>query len=1345
MTPRPDRFGVIRLSAPQLQHPELLTGLEKWLQLGLLSQSQVQQFCQEALTCALPILEPVEDAVGESIDLAVSASKSSDDRTDRVLVPELTGDFADAVSPESSPVAAAPSPLPTSWLTRSLQTVMAEIGVIWLLCLGVFMVVVSSGVLAASQWQNFSPIGQYGILLTYTLAFGGVSWWTGRQPALQVTTRMLQTATLLIIPVNFWMMDGLQLWQSGGGVALNLLAALILTGVTIVLTARLSTTAPYRLTLLNSLGLSWLHWGWAIAGIPLVATYVGTIGTALLAYLRARRVRLVSLDHPNHSDGLDHPDSSDHPDNSPSFSLTTLIIALATLLLLGRAILAAQVPIDQLGLAFGVCGWLFCWLTRQASRQPFAHLWTAIGAGLLLLGWGVTVNASPPWQAVAISGLALWLLGDRLRRQGTAAELRVLLLIGLQTYGLLWRMLPSDWRQGLIATATQLMGVDGMPIVLLGLAGFPYLWLMLAGANRLRQRQRPDLARTTELIGLGLGGLGIFLSLANPIVRSLTLSLSAVTLIATLRHRSLRSVWLYLTHTLILVAIIAWIDAYLPNLSALAWAQILLVGMVIESGLSIGPSCPWRRSCWHFGLGLAGLSYAILSPWLNGQANVGNQNLLWLIAPVLLAGLARLRQFHSSQLAGWLSSAGLIAELFLLNAVSGWMISLAIGTGVMLVNTLTVQHWLAAVLTIGFGLGFEATVLDYFLSAHLTFDWVMLILAANLWLLWLSESWLMRGDRLGHLYGASVNLWAIAIGLFSLMSLSLHSFAVYGFDVWTTDWVISIKLVISSGLIALAMAYHLWRRSSGQQNSGLQGSTNWGFYGLAWATELFAVTLIGWLAGSIETLAIVTLALGLITQIAGDVWVRRSRQPYRPSWHLIPLLYAGLGTLLGHHSFTATTGLYTLAAALIGIGVGRRMTFFKPLTLVALLAASIAAYELLIYQLMQAPAGSLGDGVILLAGLATLIAVGDRLCQGWLLPYLRLSSQELGWVAHLHWGMGSGLAWLALFLTVTDKGFPFWLLFTTILSLYALINGRIAPDLTLPNSTPPDIATPTVAATATATDRWTYLGILEAWGVLGYLLYRIVPDSVSLAAWAATLAAVVAVLMYFLPWRSWGWSRHPWCRMAMLLPGLIVAVTATEITLQSLLIVAAFYAWIAKAERRPRLSYLSIGLFDWAALRFLNTEGWLNITWLSGLLAVSLLYAAQIDPALQSTVAREQRHWLRSLAVGLLSLTLFYQAEIEVDPTALLIRLLTVGLAIGLIFLGLVLRVRAFLYVGTVTFILEVLRLLWLFINNYSLLLWAIGILIGLMFIWLAATFEARRSQMGALMQYWLTEFSCWE
>lgn len=61
---------------------------------------------------------------------------------------------------------------------------------------------------------------------------------------------------------------------------------------------------------------------------------------------------------------------------------------------------------------------------------------------------------------------------------------------------------------------------------------------------------------------------------------------------------------------------------------------------------------------------------------------------------------------------------------------------------------------------------------------------------------------------------------------------------------------------------------------------------------------------------------------------------------------------------------------------------------------------------------------------------------------------------------------------------------------------------------------------------------------------------------------------------------------------------------------------------------------------------------------------------------------------------------------------------------------GLALRIRAFLYVGTVTFIVEILRQIWFFINDYSLLLWAMDIVLGIAFIWIAANFESRREQM---------------
>lgn len=76
---------------------------------------------------------------------------------------------------------------------------------------------------------------------------------------------------------------------------------------------------------------------------------------------------------------------------------------------------------------------------------------------------------------------------------------------------------------------------------------------------------------------------------------------------------------------------------------------------------------------------------------------------------------------------------------------------------------------------------------------------------------------------------------------------------------------------------------------------------------------------------------------------------------------------------------------------------------------------------------------------------------------------------------------------------------------------------------------------------------------------------------------------------------------------------------------------------------------------------------------------------------------------------------------------------------------GLALRIRAFLYVGTVTFIVEILRQIWFFINDYSFLLWAMGIILGIAFIWIAATFESRREQMTSMLRGWVTELEDWD
>ncbi|NJR62852.1 MAG: hypothetical protein HC769_31115, partial [Cyanobacteria bacterium CRU_2_1] len=1009
-----------------------------------------------------------------------------------------------------------------------------------------------------------------------------------------------------------------------------------------------------------------------------------------------------------------------HPPAPPT--PTTIALTLATLLLIGRATLLAEVPFHQLGLALGICGWLLCWLTRRDSSRV---VWLRAGMGLMALGWIVSVTSDPPWQAIAVSLLGFWLLFDRMRTLPRSATLIALFLIGLQAYGLLWRVIPSNWRQQIITRAIDIAGNSGMPHTLIGIGVFPYLLLTLGMAMWLWRQQQSNLAKQTEIMALILGVSLTAISAVNPIVRSINLLVSAVALAWVVWKRPIvPSALSYATHLIIVIAICSSIDTVLPFLSDLVWARILLGIMALEWFGSVGSSYPvWRRSAWHIGLALAIISYLML---LFPLAEGGNPNLIWLVTPVMLTGLSRLRQFPDSRSAAWLSTVALCAQPLLLLSLNAWMISLAVATGLMLVNTHTLRHLAAAALTIGFALGFEATAIHQGFADRLTFDITLILLSINLWLLWLGHSWLNQSiSDIRQLYARASNGWAIALCILTLLISTGYSLLLNWASYFFTP---SRQLVLASGLTTGAIGFRLW-----------QQPTNLGFYGFAWSVEILLIILVKLLGGSTEIVAIVTLALGLFSQIVGDLWVRRSGQDYRASWHIIPLIYAGLGFLLAHNTYTASTGLYTLAAALIGIGIGRRYPRLKPLTLLAVLLVSVAAYELLIYQLLQAEAGSPGDGVILLAGLAAAIAIADRLFSRWLLPYLHLTPIELNPIAHVHWAIGSLLSLLSLTLPFSSTGTILWISITSTLATYALATGRIPPSsphpLTLP---PPHPLTP-------SPETWTYLGILETLIVISYILYRSIPNPLVLTSWAGAIASLIATSMYLLPWNAWGWSIRPWRNSAGILPILVILLTSWTITLQSLLIAAAFYAWFANRIRQIRLSYFSVILLDWAVLRFLWQQGGLNLLWIGVVIGGSLLYVAQIDPALQTQSAREQRHGLRSLATGLICLTAFYQAEVEANSAAFIVGLIVFCLGIGLIFAGLLLKVRAFLYIGTATFIIRVLRLLWLFINTYSLLLWAIGIILGLIFIWVAATFEARRNQMNALMQYWTTELESWD
>jgi hypothetical protein len=938
---RPDPFIKLELLL-RADHPELLNGLDYWLQLGLISDEQIAQ-SGRSLSCSLPQAQ------------------------------ESTTDFL--------PVGITPSTVRTvqsSWLTQILTAFMAEISVVWLLFLGVFMVVVSSGVLAASQWRNFSAVGQYAILWSYTLAFGLAGWWAGQRSRLQLTGRMLQIATLLIIPVNFWMIDGFKIWGTGLGWLVGAIASLSLSLITILFLKQ----SP-RLTLFNQLALCGLHWGWGIPGWALVATYGATIGTA----------------------GLQIREQSQEDQR---VDMGKVAIAFSTLLILGRALFAQQIPIGDLGLAFGICGWLLVWVNRQ--QRP---IWNPVGMGLLFIGWAVTVSSDQLWQALGVSVLGLWLLGDRLRRFWRELDLVLLILVGLQTFTLLRVVFPPSFRSSVIAWIAAKAGLEIGAWELIGLGLFGYVLILLAGAAYLRRLQQPQLAAFTDRFALGLGLVLLIPGSLNALVRSLYLSLSTLALAALSRQRSQSNTLIYITHTSGLFAILSWIYRISPDLPIHAWSLILLGIAAAEWDFcEIGQHERWQENAKFMGLAL------------------------------------------------------MIANLLLLT---------------------------------------------------------------------------------NQIVEAIANQQSIT-------------------------W--QVPLTCGLSIVAIALRQH-------------RQPTDLGLFGIAWAVELLVMSFaLGW-----ERWAIVNLALGLGTQIAGDLWLRRITAEHPTSkWtslYIIPVAYGLSGTYFAHVSLTDATGLYTLATAWVLIGIGRRQEVCEPLTYFGIWGIAIAVGEIFRWRLPE--------------------------------PML------LGW--------------------------------------------------------------------------------------------------------GGAIACLLSLVFYFVPWRE----------SAIGLPIIAVVLTSFHVTVPTLFITAAFYAWIARISQRIRLSYVGVALAIWGIFRVFEERSLTHPLWYVSVISAAILYGVQVDPDLQSPAARNTRHPLRCLAVGLLGITALYQANSWFEG------LLTIALSLGLIAIGLILRVRAYLFVGTLIFLAQVLRQLWLFIADYSMLLWSLGIALGLILIWIAATFEVRRSQTIALLQYWSAELEQWE
>ena len=1300
-------------------HPQILEGLDIWLRLGLISNDEVKQLCQKYLSTPLPQPQIVKK------EKLITNTKTTQKQID--LQPTI---------PNTS---TAKSP---NLITQLLQSLMAELSLRWLLFLGLFLVVVSSGLLAASQWQKFPPSAQYLVLLAYTLCFGTATVWTRKTKKLQLTSQTLRLVTLLLVPVNFWAIDGLGLWNNIGEYLIVVFASFFLTTIVIYFYKKPNVSIKWiSIAPLNLLGLSYLHYGWRVSGFPILAIYLSVIGTAIATIFHNQSQKITETIEIENKTNTRDP-------------LTGIAIVIYTLLiLLTRAIFIANVDITKLGLALGIIGWILLKnnTLNQIKGKLFVQNW--IGISLLLLGWLVSLDAQP-WQALIINIISLLLLAENLQKSWRPIQLSAIFLIGLQTTRLGWRLILITTRQNLVETTIQIFNTQNSPQSLLSLAWFPYLILMVWVTNWIYHRQQINLSKFSEKICLGFGVFLNILSWQNPLTIFLNLLASTITLAIFITGRQATRINLiYLTHITGLLSIFSGINYFLPDLSLTTWAIILLIMMVSEWGIfilqtkitaetrivtpksSISLLSCFCLSAWHLGLVLAVISYIL---WLSNLENFSPNicttincqlsakwGIIWLITPLALTTISS-KIISFRKIAAKLS----VAALIMLQSLTLWqpetrLIGLGLAIILMLINTKNILTQTAANITVGFVLTFITICLwsgALGLPPISGVEW-LLILSLYLVSLWLLYSRIIQlSGKLFNIYPQALDGWTIILCCLELIILTIHSLGIY--------WKIinpSIIVIISATLTLFAIGYRGLIKQKAE-NSSLTFSlnnfvqSNATIYSFSWALELLTVEILGSVNKSIISLAIANLALGLFVQILGD-WLQRKVgiNNLSKSWQIIPLLYGILGALLRVTIFNNWTGLTSLALSFILIGVGKRQPQLKPILYLGILGISISAAELLSYQIFTL---SLGEKLVAYASLGTTITYSYRLLSPWLLDYLKLTAIEIKNIANIHWAISSLL--LLLLAGYNLKSNPILGLTTAILlTRYAIMQGKNNPNLQ-------------------QAETWIHLGVIEGYAVTIYII-NLLSITEILLSWLGAIAAIISYFIYLLPWENWGWTQKPWRRISLIIPIITIVITNLRLDFTppwfwylSILITAGFYIVISKVNKQIRLTYISVGLINYGLVIWLNNLG-ASIQTLLYItpIGLSLLYVAKVDPYLKLAKNKNIRHKLQILGSGIIC----FVALLENQWTGLLSGIIS----IVVIFAGLGLRTRAFLYVGTITLIINVFNQLIILNSLYSFFKWVISLIVGIAFIWIAASFETRREQINNLLQNWIEELEKWE
>ena len=704
----------------------------------------------------------------------------------------------------------------------------------------------------------------------------------------------------------------------------------------------------------------------------------------------------------------------------------------------------------------------------------------------------------------------------------------------------------------------------------------------------------------------------------------------------------------------------------------------------------------WYRSGWYLGFVLAFLSYGLVA--LNRDAYLALTQ-IWI--PLGLTAVALRYRGRQRQQAAFWSCVMLLAVQFLtIPQPETRLIGLGVGTVLMTVNTYFLPHLVTAALNLGFAFSFAVALFwgQLSLGGWLVFGAVSLIVFCLL------EGFLARyQSNLPQLYAQAANIWSIILCLVELLSLTFVLFL-------PPSW----QYFLASLLTGIALVWRYWRQPG-----------DIAVYGIGWALEIVLVEGILLTGGTRLTVATANIILALLTLgLTARFLSPNSLLSSFTSLQLLPLVYALIGIVCRLEYFTATTGFLTLGAAITGMGIAARLQDWKWLSYVSFAAISSGCYELVLYQMSQATGGSTSDAFTILAIVTAAIALIYRLFVWWWRSqerntFLNLSLREIIITAHIHWAIASILDLAAATLAV--DGTPQLSLaaigVSLILAAYALIQGR---DRYYPQTN----------------DWWVYVGIVETIATTIYA--RLIWTQLSfLDPWRVILACLVALFILQLPWQSLGWQTTPWHRAALAIPAVTALVSTHDIALFSLLVVAVFYGRIAYKQRNIRWSYLSLGFVDWAIVKFCLTHNLTDILWYASILGLSLLYIAQFDPSLIQPQSYKLRHYWRVVGSGIICLTaLLFHQDTGILPA-------TISLLV--IFLGLGLRIRAFLFVGTINFILTAFYQLVVLIFTYSFLKWIVGLMAGIILITVAAKFEQRREQINVTIQHWVTQLNSWE